>query len=33
MLEVEYNWNGWFKKDGVNTYQVLCNQPGFKYLR
>ena len=25
MLEVEYPWNGWVKKNGVNANLVLCD--------
>ena len=30
MFEVEYLWNGWVKKDGVNANQVLCDWPNFR---
>ena len=29
VLEVEYLWNGWVKKDEVNATFVLCNWPNF----
>ena len=31
VFEVEYLWNGWVKKDGVNANPVLCDLPNFKY--
>ena len=29
-FEVEYLWNGWVKKDGVNANQVLGDWPSFR---
>ena len=31
MFEVEYLWNGWVKKDGVNANLVQYDLPNFKY--
>ena len=31
MFEVEYLWNGWVKKDGVNVNVVFCDWHNFKY--
>ena len=27
MFEVEYLWNGWVKKDGINPNLILAIQP------
>ena len=29
-FEVEYHWNGWVEKDGINANLVLCNQLNFR---
>ena len=31
VFEVEYLWNGWVKKDGINANLVLCDWPNFKF--
>ena len=31
VLKVEYLWNGWVKKDGVNANLVLSDSPNFRY--
>ena len=31
VFEVEYLWNGWVKKDGVNVNLVDHDSPNFKY--
>ena len=31
MFQVEYLWNAWVKKNGVNTNQVLFDLPNVRY--
>ena len=31
MFEVEYLWNGWVKKNGVNANLVYYHSPNFNY--
>ena len=31
VFEVEYLYNGWVKKDGVNANLVLCDWPNFRH--
>ena len=31
MLKVEYLWNDWVKKNGVNAILVLCDWPNFRH--
>ena len=31
VFKVEYLWNGWVKKDGVNANPIFCDWPNFKY--